>query len=175
MSGVDDCDIRSMCWGIDPDTGVGYCIPFCVGSPDNPSCEDPNDRCRLFSDGVLINCYPTCDPLDPLDPQCPAGNVCAPSRDGEAFTCWPDASGDRGAYGEPCAYINVCEPGLLCASAEHVPGCPDVGCCTEYCDTDSPWGDEQCGEGQQCLTWWDETVTPPPDLANVGFCGIAPP
>ena len=43
---------------------------------------------------------------------------CYPRGINEVFTCVPDASGEMGVYGDPCEYINVCDPGLFCASAE---------------------------------------------------------
>lgn len=57
-SGVDDCDISSMCWNVDVDTGLGVCVAFCIGSQQNPICEDPATVCTIDGSGALILCLP---------------------------------------------------------------------------------------------------------------------
>lgn len=169
VSGVDNCDVSSMCWNVD-ENNVGTCAPFCTGTADTPMCEDPGDICSITNEGVLILCLPVCDPV--LQ-DCAEGEGCYP--DLEAFTCAPDYSGEAGAYGDPCEYIGVCNPGLFCAFPEEVPGCTgSTGCCSEFCDLADPAGDAQCmgqAEGQLCQAWYEEG-TAPPGGENVGFCGI---
>lgn len=165
VSGLDDCDAASMCWGVDPDTGVGYCVAFCVGSWDRPTCEDPDTTCSVLNNGVLTHCYPYCSPIRQ---DCPLG-TCAAANGG--FQCTVDPA-SPGTYGEPCEFHGACAPGLSCAAAEDVPGCDVAGCCSSYCDLTQ--GDEACpgfADGQRCLPWWDNEP-PPPQWRDVGYCGV---
>lgn len=168
VSGVDDCDIASMCWDVDPETNTGTCVAFCQGSDENPSCDDPSTACSITNDGALILCLPTCDPL--LQ-DCAEGNACYPLLD--EFVCAPDASGEMGLYGDPCEYLNACDPGLFCASADVVPGCVgSAGCCSEYCDVTDP--NVTCSGadgGQACSPYYEEGMTPP-GSDDIGVCII---
>ncbi len=170
VSGVDNCDIASMCWDVDPETNMGTCVAFCTGSEANPVCDDPNTTCSIANEGVLILCLPNCDPL--LQ-DCADGQACYPIN--EFFVCAPDASGEMGLYGDPCEYLNVCDPGLFCANANVVPGCAgSLGCCSEFCDLDDPNPNSQCmgaGGGQECTPWYEEGQAPP-GYENVGACAI---
>ena len=170
VSGVDDCALGSMCWHVDPETNLGTCIAFCVGSELSYSCDDPNTQCSIFNDGVLILCLPSCDPL--LQ-DCADGQGCYGAENG--FVCIPDASGPAGDYGEPCEYVNVCSPGLFCASGGAVPGCQgSLGCCSEYCDMSQPNPASACSGaagGQECVPWFEQGQAPP-GYADVGACAI---
>lgn len=53
-SGLDDCDVGAVCWD-SPVYGL-YCLPLCVGAPDDPVCEDPSSVCSL--EGVASVCLP---------------------------------------------------------------------------------------------------------------------
>jgi hypothetical protein len=171
VSGIDDCGKHMMCWNVDPDTLMGTCFGFCTGSEQNPGCEDPDAACRITGDGVLVLCFPRCDPLMP---SCMANEVCVDTGNGE-FSCVIDASGDMGAYGDPCEYVNVCDPGLFCAKVEAVPGCmSSIGCCSEFCALDQ--GDAQCAgfaDGQVCVPWFEQGMAPP-WYENVGGCVVPP-
>lgn len=171
VSGVDDCDIGSMCWAVDPATLEGYCVQFCTGTPDSPMCPE-GFQCPIYSDGILHVCLPNCDPL--LQ-DCRDGEACYPVNDD--FQCAPDASGDGGAAGDPCDYVNSCDPGLACISREFSPGCMgSVGCCSEYCDLDAVDPEASCsqrGEGSVCMPWYDEGFAPP-GYENVGICALPP-
>lgn len=57
-SGVDDCDISSMCWNVDANTGLGVCVAFCGGTQDAPTCEDPATVCMIDGSGALNLCLP---------------------------------------------------------------------------------------------------------------------
>lgn len=164
-TGLDSCDAGARCWNLDEETGIGYCIPYCVGSPENLGCPDPAWTCSVFGDGVLPLCYLGCDPIEP---QCPSDrDVCVPTQD--AFACVPDASLEGGAYGGPCEFLNACDPGLFCTNAGNVPGCTTGNCCSEFCEVGQ--GDDQCtgvAEGQRCLPWW--LMDAPPGLEHVGGC-----
>ncbi len=166
VSGIDDCDIGAMCWDVDPKTNIGTCVAMCTGDSANPLCEDPDTSCNIVNDGALVLCLPTCDPL--LQ-DCPEGQACYPVL--EEFTCVPDASGEMGVFGDPCEFINVCDPGLFCADAAVVPNCVGApSCCSEFCDLDAPAGDSQCSgsaDGQMCLPW---EPAPGPGLEALGAC-----
>jgi hypothetical protein len=170
-SGVDSCAIASMCWAVDPETNVGTCVAFCTGTEANPSCDNPTTTCSITNSGSLILCLPVCDPLTQ---NCPDGQACYGV--GNAFICAPNASAaDGGNYGDPCEYLNVCNPGLFCAGAAGVPGCQgSQGCCSNFCDLTSPDGASQCGGvggGQECVPWFEEN-TAPPGFEDVGGCFI---
>jgi len=167
VSGIDDCDIASMCWDVDGETNMGICVGFCEGTEDAPFCSNPDEGCSISNDGVLILCLAYCDPL--LQ-DCPEGSACYPEENG--FFCSPDASGpDLGAIGDPCEYINVCDPGGWCANAESVPGCAgSAGCCSGYCDTTEPDPSSTClPMGTECVPWYEEG-TAPPGYEDVGVC-----
>jgi hypothetical protein len=109
VSGIDNCALGSMCWDVD-ENNMGVCVAFCMGTAANPVCENPNESCTIANEGVVILCLPNCDPL--LQ-ECQEGSACYPVND--AFVCGPDVSGELGAYGDACEFINVCDPGLFCA------------------------------------------------------------
>jgi hypothetical protein len=150
LSGVDDCDLGSMCWYVDTDTNMGECLAMCTGEQDSYTCEDPCKTCFIYDGGFVQLCFPSCDPVL----QDCEGNtaVCFPySRDGE-FLCGYDQSGTAGGHGDPCTYTTDCDPGLFCADADRVPGC-DGKCCTPYCDPTVADACAQVGEGVECVPW----------------------
>ncbi|MEM7153268.1 MAG: ribulose phosphate epimerase [Myxococcota bacterium] len=167
VSGIDSCDLASMCWDVDGETNMGTCVGFCEGSPEAPLCSDPDEACSITNDGVLILCLPLCDPL--LQ-DCAEGQACYPEENG--FICSPDASGpDLGAIGDPCEFINVCDPGGWCAAADVVPGCVgSIGCCAAYCDITDPNATENCmPDMTECTPWHDEGTAPPGE-EDIGVC-----
>jgi hypothetical protein len=164
VSGIDNCELGAMCWSVDPETNMGYCIEMCSCSPDTPVCETANTVCNISNGGVLALCLPVCNPNDPA--ACPDGDVCVPS--GDYFFCAPDASGEQGAAGDPCEFINVCDPGLFCASAAAVPGCVGAqGCCSSFC---TEGDDDNCLAGQSCAPWYEVGQAPDECLGTVGAC-----
>jgi hypothetical protein len=157
-SGVDDCELASACWNVDAETNMGTCVAFCQGSPDNPVCDDPRTVCTLANGGALTLCLPTCDPL--LQ-ECTPGEACYPVSD--TFACAPDFSGEEGAFGDPCGYINACDPGLLCLEAG-TPDCAAKSCCTSFCDTSEADASAACpgaAGGQECVPWYEPGQAPP--------------
>jgi hypothetical protein len=169
VSGVDTCAVASMCWGVDPETNEGTCVAFCMGSENNPVCDDPTTACSIANEGTLILCLPTCDPLlqDCMDMEGCWGID-------QDFVCAPDASGKMGAYGDPCEYLNVCDAGLACVPPEFVPNCAAAGCCSPFCDVSDPMSGAACpgaGGGQDCIPWF-EMGQAPPGYEDVGVCGI---
>jgi hypothetical protein len=164
VSGVDSCDVASMCWGVDPETNEGTCVAFCTGSENNPICFDPGTTCSINGEGTLILCLPTCDPLVQ---DCADGEGCWGVH--ADFVCAPDASGDDGSYADPCEYLNACDPGLACLPSELVPGCQASGCCSPFCHLDQP---NNCyGASQACIPWFEPGQSPP-GYEHVGVCGI---
>lgn len=173
-TGIDDCELGALCYDVDPETLEGTCVPMCVGNEEvELYCEDPDRYCYLSGDGALIPCLELCDGATQ---DCPAGDACYAV--GDAWTCMPDASGDSGAYGDPCEFINVCDPGLICVDPSVVPpGLPceaTSGCCTETCDLTDPAGDQQCAGaagGQQCVPWYADGEAPVV-IEHVGVCVV---
>ncbi|WAS90188.1 hypothetical protein [Nannocystis punicea] len=169
MSGIDSCDLDSMCFHVDPDTLVGTCVRRCAGSPEAPEC--PAGRaCHVSHDGNLALCLPQCDPLLA---DCPMGQVCIPTSH-QDFACAPDLSGAGGQAFSPCADEAACDPGLACVDAGLAAECDpqQTGfCCLPFCDLDQP---PACpGAGQQCLPFvhpgWSQPVPGGP-----GLCTLAP-
>lgn len=171
VSGVDSCDARSMCYYVDGETNEGICVGFCDGSPMAPTC-DNGFICTIVNDGVLTLCRPECDPL--LQ-DCEGSAACLQATGALGFTCIVDASGEGGQAGDPCEFINSCDPGLFCGTAETIPGCKGTGCCTEFCDlTDEGEPASVCSgqaQGQECLGWFADGEAPP-GLEHVGVCAL---
>jgi len=165
VSGVDNCDLGLLCWYVNEEN-IGSCIDQCTGTEDAPMCPS-GTVCDVTNEGVLTLCLPTCDPLL-VD--CPGDQICFYSNLAGDFICDFDASGEMGAYGDPCEYINVCDPGLFCANPENVPGCQAGGCCSEYCDINE--GNTCSGQdmGQDCVPWFE--MDAPPGLEHVGACVV---
>jgi hypothetical protein len=170
ISGIDNCDVASMCWDVDGETNTGICVAFCTGAEANPVCDDPQTSCSIANEGVLILCLPTCDPLAQ---DCQDGQACYGIDD--AYVCAPDASGEMGAYGDPCEFLNACDPGLECLNADGVPGCQGaLGCCSPFCDLDDPEAGANCpgaDGGQECTPAFEEGQAPP-GYEAVGYCFI---
>jgi hypothetical protein len=159
LDGHDDCDLGLTCWDLDAE-GNGVCIAMCTGNPSNPTCADPNDVC-VGKD--FLFCFPRCYPLDD---NCPAGCGCYPT--GDEFGCFPDASGDMGTYGDPCEFINVCDPGHVCLNGSVVPGCAGAsGCCSPFCELDVGG----CPDGLECHAWFEEGAAPP-WYESLGVCAL---
>jgi hypothetical protein len=163
-SGIDSCELGAMCWDVDPETNEGTCVDLCSGSESEPFCPNPSTICA--GRGPFL-CLPTCCPIEQ---DCPEGQACYPIND--TFSCAPDASGEQGGYGDPCEFINVCDPGMLCLGASTLPpGLPcegAAGCCTAFCETDTT----SCSlldPALECASWYDEG-TAPPGLELIGAC-----
>jgi hypothetical protein len=168
-SGQDDCGFAQVCWSFEPGDG-GVCKGLCLfedpKEPWNPSCEDPNAIPFYGCQECFCTCETQCDPLIQ---GCAPGQACTST--GDIFTCVPDASGDLGAYGDECEFINVCDPGLACVPPELVPGCSGVGCCSPFCDVTEPNTCPGAAEGQECVPWY-EPGDAPAGLENVGVCSL---
>ncbi len=173
VSGIDNCELGSMCYYVDSETGEGVCVPFCIGSEEDPSCADLNDKCSISNMGSLILCRKTCDPL--LQ-DCSGSAACLPASGSNDFVCIVDASGEEGQAGDPCEYLNSCDPGLYCVEASLVPDCVASGCCTEFCDYSDPNKDDACSQkdlGMSCELYFIEGEAPP-GFEGLGGCILPP-
>jgi hypothetical protein len=166
----DDCDLGLLCWNTDQ-RGQGQCAALCAGTPEAPTC--PRSHvCAQSGSGVLALCIFECDPL--LQ-DCPADQACYPSND--SFSCAPDASGRTGAHGDPCRFINSCDPGAICINAEAHSSCEGtVGCCSQICDVADPSSDADCAArdpSQTCEAWFIDGMAPS-GYEDVGVCALPP-
>ncbi len=161
-SGLDNCGWAAVCWDFDPD-GPGHCEGLCIddGVADWAPCEDP----AAVPSAPCQSCFCTCEvPCDPLASDCPGDTMCVITTD--LASCIPDASGDAGAAGDACEFVNGCDPGLACVAGEFVPGCEELAsCCTPYCRVSDP----VCPEGSVCEPYYPDG-NGPPHLDDVGLC-----
>ena len=169
FSGYDNCGFGQFCLTFS-EKDPGVCRDICrLEDPRDDNwetlyCPDP-----MTSPSICQECFCWCDPwCNPLAPDCPEAYACYPIVD--EFGCHPDASGELGAYGDPCEFVNVCNPGLMCLNAEAVPDCEgSIGCCTPYCDTAQP---NTCpGPGQTCQPWFEDGEALP-GLETLGVCAL---
>ncbi len=167
-SGIDSCDLGSMCWNVDTDTGTGTCISHCMGAPNAPTCADANTICSINGDGVLALCLPTCDPLLFVD-ACPNDEVCTPYN--STFFCTPDGSAEGGAAFDACEFVNACDPGNVCINPAAAQACDPggTGCCLPWCDLSAP----DCPGDTTCFPWFEEGGVPPGGEL-IGVCAEAP-
>lgn len=152
VSGIDDCDGASMCWNVDPKTLEGTCVPFCIGSEDDPGCAEPCDLCVVTSEGVLTLCVPHCDPIIQ---DCPSGQGCYYSSHW-GFGCGPDVAREGVGIGSACQFDNACPAGMACVDSAADPGCDQAsfGCCAPYCTVG---GADPCPglfPGTECAPWF---------------------
>ncbi len=167
-TGDDNCELGALCFNVNAQTLVGTCSNLCTCGlgPGEVSCDD-GFGCVVYNDGELPLCTAACHPL--LQ-DCADGDACVPEPNAsEFFFCAPDASGAGGNPGDPCEFINACNPGQLCAAAAVVPGCNGVGCCTPYCDLTDP--NPACLPGQTCQPFFPGGA-PLPELGDVGACAL---
>jgi hypothetical protein len=142
---------------------------MCVGSEAVPACENPCEQCVLTGDGVVILCHPSCDPLVQ---ECGEGQACYPFPAGD-FVCAPDASGAIGGVGDPCEYINTCDPGLFCAGVGTIPACDAaVGCCSPFCNLGAADPCPDALPGTECVPYFAAGEAPNAcvDWSIVGAC-----
>lgn len=162
---LDDCEEGAICWNVPVDSMIGVCVAQCTGTADAPMCP-PGDACVGTSNLSLKLCLPSCDPLQQ---DCPSmGEACYPANG--TFVCATDASGDGGAQGDPCAFINVCDAGLACVN---LLGCD--ACCSAFCQLDAAYTTEdppspKCPDPAMGCVAWYKPGEAPPGRENVGVC-----
>ncbi|MEM7159437.1 MAG: ribulose phosphate epimerase [Myxococcota bacterium] len=165
-SGLDDCELGTMCWDVDPRTNTGECVALCTGNEVNPICEDPETFCSIPADGALVLCLPRCHPLED---DCEDTQGCYPTH--TEWQCIPTATMGDAVYGTPCEFLNGCEQGLICLGPEAFLDCEGpIGCCGEVCDLDDP----QCTDADQGMicTPWYANEDAPPGAENLGVCAL---
>ncbi|MCA9705596.1 MAG: hypothetical protein KDK70_07105 [Myxococcales bacterium] len=173
-SGYDNCGDHAFCADYDGD-GEGTCTGICIWTADDWDayyCEDPAAEGSWGCQSCFCSCEVPCDPLQP--DACGDGNACVPTSHPD-FLCVPDASAELGDYGDPCEYINGCDPGLFCANPASVPapGCDQaLGCCTPFCDLTQPNTCPGALEGQECLPWYEDPANAPAGFEDVGGCSL---
>jgi hypothetical protein len=170
---IDDCEVGTRCSSLIGWPGPDHvCIRLCGGCLDVPECPEGSE-CVSSLAGVplaLNVCIPECNPLEAA---CPSGSRCYHwPDDGCEFLCGSPTSSPV-ADGEPCTYINECEPGSACVEATLFgPGCEGEQCCTSFCDPEDPEGDNACEAlmpGQSCVSLCDRRAH------AIGVCGVAEP
>lgn len=163
FSGIDTCDVGSMCWEVDADTLEGTCVALCTGTLQMPACEEPSATCIIANDGALNVCLSTCDPL--LQ-NCRAGHTC--NAVGPDFICLGEEVPDPVPEGGACEFLNECVPGTTCVSAVlYGPSCRSSNCCSAYCDTTDP----DCPNPAHVCVGLDD---PPLGLEHLGLCQLSP-
>jgi hypothetical protein len=170
---LDSCVNGSMCLLDDPDNLAGVCRPFC-----NPSGSDcgPDETCKAFFEALpavpnVPICMPKCDPLDQDCEQnswrCIPDTPTAAGQSG--FICVPPPPGADKQLFDACALANDCSPGLVCLTAERVPGCTFTSCCSAFCSQAE--GDATCQDlhpDMECIDW----MAPEPQWSDIGACAI---
>ena len=168
VSGLDDCELASMCWDVDPETNEGTCVPMCTGSAQGPLCEDPDLLCVQAQGGALNLCLPQCHPVEQT---CPEGQGCYPDHEG--FRCRPDVTAGTGQLDDPCEFTNACIPGAACMADGPHARCPDgaSACCRPFC-TVGELG-PPCSVIEHCAPWeWFVEGQAPARLEDVGYCAF---
>lgn len=171
--GTDDCELGSVCLFFHEE-GVGHCRALCnveTHRPIDTTCP-PDTVCLPIACQSCFwsYCEAPCDPRDPGT--CEAGQACVVAPD--ATKCVLDSSGDEGEAGDPCTFLNSCDPGLHCAGAMYVAGCTsNDGCCSPYCSTDQPNTCPGEAQGEQCLPLFEEGMAPS-GLDTLGLCALPP-
>jgi hypothetical protein len=163
VSGIDDCDVGLMCFGVDEATLTGTCHALCSGSPEAPIC--PEDSfCAISSGSALALCFDTCDPIAD---DCAAG-LCFPRYD--AFVCIDVEPGGQ-PQGTACDFAQDCVAGTTCVAAEATGDCGGVGCCSSYCDLTAAEPDLECAPLHTCTPWFPPGEAPEA-WTHVGICAL---
>lgn len=129
VSSIDDCNADGQCFNLDVDN-TGTCLAFCGCTYEEPECA-VGSNCLVANQGSLALCVEQCDPLAQ---NCPLGQGCYVS--GETLIC--AATTSNIPAGEPCGFINDCEPGTACYNVDACGG----ACCTPFCDVNG--NDAEC-------------------------------
>jgi hypothetical protein len=163
FSGFDDCDLGAICWNVDPATNEGTCVATCTGNAANPICPEET-VCMMANDGHVLVCLPPCDPLQtdvcPTDQTCTALDqdpVCIPSVGIEVLPC----------------DMEVCAPDQTCLDSDMLAACPDLACCTAWCDLTAADPDAPCADepAHSCQPYY-EAGAAPTGLEHLGTCRL---
>jgi hypothetical protein len=162
-SGIDDCALGLMCFGVDPATLQGTCTALCnIDDPD--ACGD-GALCADYDFFFAQVCLTRCDPTDPAT--CPAGESCR--RIVDDLLCLPNVTLPEGL---PCGLDEQhCAVEEACMPADELARCANLECCTPWCDLSAAEPDLPCGAvpGEVCRPYLE---TPPAGFEHVGVCGL---
>lgn len=153
------CERGAMCFN-------GVCVPMCIGTLDDPACEDPAFECLAY-ETILATCLKRCDPLAP---DCPNGTNDVCSAWGPHFVCTPKPENKTVHAGprEPCECSNCCPNGYHCTDSTFVDSADCEGedwCCAQLCDYSE---DGTCeSEAESCSAF---SMDPLPEWEHVGLC-----
>ncbi len=150
-SGIDDCELGTMCFQVDPETQAGTCTALCSGTAATPECSV--GACEVFSDALPL-CLDTCDPIEQA---CGDGLGCFLL--GDAFACLPTTA--EIPVGDPCVQITDCVPGSLCIDGVFFENCDGPTCCAQVCDTEN----SVCERPTQCFAIFEDRI-------GAGLCTI---
>jgi hypothetical protein len=167
QSGVDNCELGSMCWSVDAQL-QGTCVEFCGGTWETPEC-GAAATCLMSNGGLPALCVADCNPLVPT---CAETEGCYPY--GDAFVCNHSTADPEASHGSPCELAFECPEGLQCVPAAVHSSCDGVACCSTHCDLSDPTADAQCGAldpGQVCRPWYAPAAAPR-GYEDVGICGV---
>lgn len=167
-SGLDDCDGSSMCRHGDLNVLApeGACMPFCVGTDDEPGCADACDFCQSI-EGIPTVCLDLCDPF--LQ-DCGPGEACYPYHPGVfVFACMPEQA-TSATLGQPCDG-GVCPPGQLCEVSANDGGCGGwSGCCRAFCSLEGPDPCPELQAGTHCDPMFSGEALTGCDTISIGMC-----
>lgn len=169
MSGLDDCGVGVMCWGMAPGSNEGTCVAMCSGSSESAKCA-AGFVCAIRGAWAPNLCLPSCDPLAG---DCPDEGVCIANGNRDGFMCFLDGSGEGGQLFDGCEYANACDAGLACLDVEAAVECDTQasGCCGALCDLTV---EDACpGAGQVCVPYYPVCHVPG-GYEGLGFCSVMP-
>jgi hypothetical protein len=171
VSGIDDCEEGSMCWGVDPETLQGTCIELCNARRfPSTTCVEPTE-CIALNEASVPVCLSPCNPLQPA--ACPDGEACRYLEGDVGFRCLPLLGGHVQGSSQHCDDA-TCSPSQLCVLAELLGTCETASCCTELCDLGDPGADALCAAIDPLLACepFYEPGGAPVGLELVGVCSV---
>lgn len=163
-SGIDDCDLGLMCWGVDPETLEGTCVPHCQGWQSDPIC-DPGTSCIMANDGAVALCLPPCDPLVP--------DACSPDEACRAVDEDPACLPIVGIEPPWACSSSDCTLDEVCLAADQLEACMEHGCCTAWCDLTADDPDLPCAAvpAHACQPYYPPGEAPA-GLEHLGVCRL---
>lgn len=169
VSGVDDCALGSLCWGVDPRTLQGTCVELCDAlRMPSTTCAEPTE-CVSLNDGYVPVCLAPCDPLQ--DTPCPDGAACRHVESDGGFHCLPLVGGEVLGSSQHCEGAS-CLPSQACVTNDLLVTCDAARCCSELCDLGDPGANALCAAIDpllMCVPFYEPGAAPS-GLELVGVC-----
>ncbi|MCY0990488.1 hypothetical protein OV203_25325 [Nannocystis sp. ILAH1] len=163
----DDCGPESFCLEAFGVTDHGFCAPY--PKPGSQDCSDfpgtqyATENGSIFPHACLhFECNPQAPETCPADLQC----LFYPAFLYGTNFCWEVPRGEL-PLGADCDY-DQCGQGKLCLPAEHVPGCAEERCCSEWCDLAAPDCSDPAASCDDFPVWMEED----PSFATLGACVV---